>query len=93
MKKAGGKICPKCRSKLKKKAIVYQKDLFPDSPIKEIDVTGKSPRELHSYGVSGVAMKSKNTKVSEFFKNTTGLSLVEKRLVCENCGFFTEDND
>lgn len=88
-----GSNCPKCRNKLKLKKVVYIKDLSPNSIIESFDVSDKEDRELHSYSASGFALKNKNIKavdMCKFFKNTTGISLLEKRLVCTNCGFYTE---
>lgn len=88
-----GSNCPKCGSKLKLKKIIYIKDLSPNSIIQSFDVSDKKDLALHSYSASGFALKSKNMKLADmdkFFKETTGLSLLDKRLVCTNCGFYTE---
>lgn len=83
-----------CGNILDRKITVYVKDLHPRSVIKKIDATGKSDRELRCYGgASGLATKTKQTKVTEFFKNTTGLSLVEKKLICKKCRFSEEDSE
>lgn len=85
--------CSKCSNKLKLKKVIYIKDLSPNSIIESFDVSDKEDRELHSYSASGFALKSKNMKavdMGKFFKETTGISLLEKRIVCTNCGFYTE---
>lgn len=69
------------------KKTLFTKDVSPNSPIQQFDVTGKQDTELHRFSASGSAIADEYTNVSDFFKGTTGLSLTEKKLVCENCGY------
>jgi hypothetical protein len=59
----------------------------------KLDVTGKSEGYIWSCAGSGVVPKPKDKSVNECLSGTTGIGYLEKRLVCNKCGYSQEIDD
>lgn len=82
-------VCPRCNSQLEEKEFVYTG--FSNN-FDKIDVTGKSDREIWSCGASGVVPKPKGKSINDCLKDTTGIGYLEKKYVCNKCGYSRERN-
>lgn len=83
-------ICPKCNSSLKEKAFVYTGSL---NYFDKVDVTGKTDVEIRSYTASGIVSKPKDKSINERLASTAGIGYLEKRLVCNKCGYSRETDN
>lgn len=84
-------ICPKCKGRLIEKTYLY---MGPYNHIEKSDVTryGRTQRELWSHAASGVVYKTKKMNIEEFLKHTTGIGVIENKLVCDKCGYSLDNN-
>jgi hypothetical protein len=91
LREANTTICPKCNTSLNEISKLYTRDLMPGSKINETDVSGKSLRQLHGVSASGIAIGHNMSKkqLENFFNSTTGISIMEVKLVCSKCGYTT----
>ncbi len=87
MKKAKAKLCPKCKTSLQEKTYLYR-GLYNRVEKEDVTKIGKTQEQLWSYGgASGVIYKDKKMDIKGFFKHSTGIGVIENKLVCKKCRY------